>query len=202
MIPEVRASRLFCAVTILLFLLSGCAGKAPRLELPPDVAKQRIRELNLAILALGDDIDASEAQRAARIAIDYSRQLAREYEIEDSAIMHNLKVNLGIKPRGLCVHWTSDLMARMKQERFYSLDLHWAIANYERAFRLEHSTVVISARGESLEQGLVLDPWRYSGELYWSPTLLDKDYSWKPQGEIYALKKQREVDASNRSFAR
>ena len=62
--------------------------------------------------------------------------------------------------------------------------------------------MIVSARGEPLEQGLVLDPWRYSGELYWSPTLLDQDYSWKPQGEIYALKKQREIDASNRSFAR
>jgi hypothetical protein len=185
MFPEFRAIKLLCALTSLLIL-----------------AEQRIGELNRAILALGGDIDASEARRAARIAIEYSLQLAREYEVTDSAIVHNIKVNLGLKPRGLCVDWTRDLLTRLKQEKFHSLDLHWAVANYERAFRLEHSTVVVSARGESLEQGLVLDPWRYSGELYWSPTLLDKDYSWKPQGEILALKKQREVDASNRSFAR
>jgi len=196
MIPEVRASRLYCAVTVLLLLLSGCASKTPQLEPPPDVANQRIRELNLAILALGDDVDAGEAQRAARIAIDYSRQLAREYEITDSAIVHNLKVNLGIKPRGLCVHWTSDLMARMKQEGFYSLDLHWAIANYENALRLEHSTVVISARGDSLQQGLILDPWRNSGDLYWAPTLQDPGYLWKPQAQIHALK--REIEAADK----
>jgi hypothetical protein len=174
MFPEFRAIKLLCALTSLLILLNGCASQSPRLEPHPAVAEQRIGELNRAILALGGDIDASEARRAARIAIEYSLQLAREYEVTDSAIVH----------------------------KFHSLDLHWAVANYERAFRLEHSTVVVSARGESLEQGLVLDPWRYSGELYWSPTLLDKDYSWKPQGEILALKKQREVDASNRSFAR
>ena len=196
MIPEVRASRLYCAVTVLLFSLSGCASKTPQLEPPPDVANQRIRELNLAILALGDDVDAGEAQRAARIAIDYSRQLAREYEITDSAIVHNLKVNLGIKPRGLCVHWTSDLMARMKQEGFYSLDLHWAIANYENALRLEHSTVVISARGDSLQQGVILDPWRNSGDLYWAPTLQDPGYLWKPQAQIHALK--REIEAADK----
>ena len=199
---EFRAINLLCALTSTLILLNGCASQGPRLEPHPAVAEQRIGELNRAILALGDDIDASEARRAARIAIEYSLQLAREYEVTDSAIVHNIKVNLGLKPRGLCVDWTRDLITRLKRERFHSLDLHWAIANYERAFRLEHSTVIISARGESLEQGLVLDPWRYSGELYWSPTLLDKDYSWKPQGEIYALKKQREIDASNRSFAR
>jgi hypothetical protein len=202
MFPEFRAIKMLCALTSLLILLNGCASQGPRLEPHPAIAEQRIGELNRAILALGDDIDASEARRAARIAIEYSLQLAREYEITDSALVHNIKVNLGLKPRGLCVDWTRDLITRLKQEKFHSLDLHWAIANYERAFRLEHSTVVISARGASLEQGLVLDPWRYSGELYWSPTLLDKDYSWKPQGEIYALKKQREVDASNRNFTR
>lgn len=199
MIPEVRANRLYCAVTILLFLLSGCAGKSPQLELPPDVSEQRIRELNLTILALGDDVDAGEAQRAARIAIDYSRQLAREYEIRDSAIVHNLKVNLGIKPRGLCIHWTSDLMARMKQEGFYSLDLHWAIANYENAFRLEHSTVIISARGGSLQQGVILDPWRNSGDLYWAPALQDPGYLWKPRAKIHALKREIEAADKNRN---
>ena len=202
MFSEFRAIKLLCALISLPILLSGCASQTPRLEPHPLVAEQRIEELKRAIFELGDDIDAGEARQAARIAIEYSRQLAREYEITDSAIVHNIKVNLGLKPRGLCVDWTRDLITRLKRERFHSLDLHWAIANYERAFRLEHSTVIVSARGESLEQGLVLDPWRYSGELYWSPTLLDKDYSWKPQGEIYALKKQREIDASNRSFAR
>jgi len=202
MFPELCVKRLLCVLTMLVFLLGGCTGKSPQAELPPDVAKQRFRELNLAILALGDDVDAGEAQRAARIAIDYSRQLAREYEITDSAIVHNLKVNLGIKPRGLCIHWTSDLMARMKQEGFYSLDLHWAIANYETAFRLEHSTVVVSARGDSMQQGLILDPWRNSGDLYWAPALQDSGYFWKPRAEIHALKRKHRAEGKNRSDIR
>lgn len=199
MIPDLRANQLVYAATILLFLLGGCAGKSPLLDPPPIVANQRIAELNLAILGLGDDVDASEAQRAARIAIDYSRQLAREYEITDSAIVHNLKVNLGLKPRGLCIHWTSDLLARLQQEGFYSLDLHWAIANYENAFRLEHSTVIISARGDSLQQGLILDPWRHSGDLYWAPAMLDPGYLWKPQAQIHALKREIETQDKNRN---
>jgi hypothetical protein len=135
MFSEFRAIKLLCALTSLLILLNGCASQGPRLEPHPALAEQRIGELNRAILALGDDIDASEARRAARIAIEYSLQLAREYEITDSAIVHNIKVNLGLKPRGLCVDWTRDLLTRLKQERFHSLDLHWAVANYERAFR-------------------------------------------------------------------
>jgi hypothetical protein len=114
MFPEFRAIKLLCALTSLLILLNGCASQSPRLEPHPAVAEQRIGELNRAILALGGYIDASEARRAARIAIEYSLQLAREYEVTDSAIVHNIKVNLGLKPRGLCVDWTRDLLTRLK----------------------------------------------------------------------------------------
>jgi len=202
MTPDPCVNRWLCALTILVLMLNGCASKAPHVEAGPMVAQQRINELELAILALGNDIDAGEARRAATIAIEYPWQLAAEYEITGSAILHNIKVNLGLKTRGLCIDWTSDLLTRMKQEAFYSLDLHWAIANYETSFRLEHSTVVVSARGDSLEQGLILDPWRNSGDLFWAPALHDPGYQWKPQAEIHALKRQRKADNKNRSLVR
>ena len=116
--------------------------------------------------------------------------------------MHNIKVNLGFRDRGLCIDWTRDLLARLERENFVSLELHWAIANYESAFRLEHSTVVISARDHGIEQGLVLDPWRYSGNLYWARTTRDPGYRWKPQAEIHALKRRHEQQARNRSIDR
>ncbi len=191
------------AILILAFtLLPGCASQGPQIDLPPSVEARRITDLNLAILSLSQDIDATEAGRAARISIEYTRQLAKEYEISGSPIMHNLLVNLGLKPRGLCVDWTADLQARLRQERFHSLDLHWGIANYDAAFRLEHSTVIISARGEPLEQGLVLDPWRNSGRLYWTPTLVDPGYAWHPQAVIHALKRERRNNSQNRHTLR
>lgn len=189
-------------LALLWLLLTACAANAPKPALQVGVADQHIDELNRAILSLGSEVHRGEARRAARTALEYSRQLAREYEVTDSALVHNIKVNLGLKERGLCIDWTSDLMARLRQENFSSLDLHWAIANYESAFRLEHSTVVISARGESLDRGLVLDPWRFSGDLYWAKATQDPGYYWKPQAEIHALKRQREVKARNRSLER
>ncbi|MCP4980237.1 MAG: hypothetical protein GY935_07045 [Gammaproteobacteria bacterium] len=191
-----------CCLTLVMALQANCASTKPQLELPPLLEQQRIRDLNHSILALGEDIDASEAQRAARISIEYTRQLAHEYEISSSPVFHNLLVNLGVKPRGLCVHWTSDLLTRLQQEQFHSLDLHWGIANYETTFRLEHSTVIISARGNSLYQGLVLDPWRQGGELFWSNTLEDSSYQWKPQAEIHARKRERRDAGEIRQFSR
>jgi len=189
-------------VLLLGMLLQGCATSSVPTELAPNAAQQRIDELSLALMALGDDIDSGEARRAATIAIEYPLVLAREYQVNDPPLVHNVLVNLGVKPRGLCVDWTADLMARLYEERLRSFDLHWAVANYESAFRIEHSTVIISVRGDSLQQGLVLDPWRYSGQLFWAKTPQDTEYDWKPHADIQALKRQRKEIALNQKVAR
>ena len=185
----------FAPLTVLaLALLGGCAAvPAPAIE--SRQAQQEIDELGLAILALGDDVDPGEARQAARIATEYSRQLALEYEIESSPLMHNVMVNLGFKERGLCKDWTRDLLVRMREEDFDSIAFEWAIANYARTFKIEHSTVIVTARGSSIEQGLVLDGWRHSGNLYWAPTLDDPDYRWSPAREVFALKKELAAEA-------
>ena len=186
---------------LLLLALQACAGGGARIG-DPQVEQARGAQLGSAILSLGDDVDPEEAQRAARVAIDYSRQQARDYEITASPLMHNVMVNLGIRERGLCVHWTRDLMVRLQQERFRSLELHWGVANYESTFRIEHSTVIISARGDSLQQGLVLDGWRNSGDLFWARTHEDGAYAWRPHGEVQALKERRAELRINRPVVR
>ena len=191
---------IFLALAILL--LPACATVPAEAPAAVDSDRQRITRLNRNILALGDRIDPREARLAATVAVRYSRELAQRYRISGSAIAHNLKVNLGIRERGLCIHWTEDLLARLQQEHFQSLDLHWAIANYENAFRLEHSTVVISVRGGTIYQGLVLDPWRNAGDLYWSPTLADSRYPWQPYDDVMALKRIDQAAIEDRQVLR
>lgn len=174
-----------------LLMLQACAGGAASLDPANPVEPARVDALSRAILALGDDVEREEAQRAARVAISYSRQLADDYDIAGSPLFHNVMVNLGLRDRGLCVHWTRDLMVRLQQERLRSLELHWGVANFEKTFRIEHSTVIISARGEPLQQGLVLDAWRNAGDLYWVPAHDDPGYVWRPHAEVQALKERR-----------
>ena len=188
----------FSSLVLGALLLGGCAAAKLPQALPPHAESARIDALQQDILALDTTIDRAEAGRAARIALRYSRELARRYEVENSPIMHNLLVNLGLKERGLCKHWTADLLERLQRERFRSLELHWAIGNFDTAFSLEHSSVVVSARGEQIERGLVLDPWRNSGNLYWAPTLADPGYNWKPYREVLALKREYEAEQKNR----
>ncbi len=170
-----------------LLALVGCTLTPP---VPDRTDAERIAGLTPAIAALGPDVDPAEAARAARIAVEYPRQLAVAYEIEDSPLTHNSKVNAGLKPRGLCWHWAHDLGARLEQEGFKTLEIQYAIANYDTAFRIEHSSVILTVPGDPIEAGLVLDPWRYGGALYWGPVPEDTRYPWRPRAEVFAERRR------------
>ncbi len=173
------------AVLTGLLALAAC-GSPPRLE---GDESQRMADLARDILALGEGVDREEAARAARVTFNYTRQLVVEYGITDPPLIHNTKVNMGLRPRGLCYHWAEDIEARLKQEGFLTLDLHRAIAP-ATALRIEHSTAVISRKGDSLYDGLVLDPWRTGGVVYWAPVRADTRYAWRPREEVLEKRRQ------------
>lgn len=172
--------RLLHALLLLAAMGLAACSPAPRDLAPPSQAQ--IAALRDAFLALGPEVDAREATRAARIAYRYPLQLARAYQITDAPLVHNTKVNLGLKPRGLCWHWAHDMQDRMAQEGFTTLALHRAIA--APLFRIDHSTLVMSAKGDPMEAGLVIDPWRNGGRLFWSPVGEDARYRWEPRAVV------------------
>jgi len=182
-----RATPLARLLTALLAMLALAACMAP--GGPEPGTRDDVAALTRGIQALGEGIDPEEAARAARIAYDYSHRLAIEYQITDPPLIHNTKVNMGIKPRGLCWHWAEDMETRLKAEGFETLVLHRAIANADNPFRIDHSTAIVSRRGDTMFQGMVLDPWRKGGRLTWVPVTEDGDYRWVPQAEV--LEKRR-----------
>ncbi len=185
-------------LSLLAILFLGACGKYSAGG-PPTPTNQQITELTQAIQALGPDVDPEEARRAAQVAFTYPLQLAREYQVSDPAIIHNIKVNQGLRPRGLCWHWAQDMETRLAQEDFQTLDLHRAIGNSEKALRIDHSTVVISAKGDGMYDGLVLDPWRWGGTLFWGDPKLDKKYEWIPRKRVFELKRGRRQSRSSAS---
>ena len=150
----------------------------------------QVAALAAGILAMSDRIDPQEALRAARISYQHTAVLKAEYQITDGPLLHNIKVNRGDKPRGLCWHWAEDLETRLKAENFQTLQLHRAIANYDN-WRLEHSTAIISVAGASMYDGMVLDPWRKGGRLFWERVRADKRYNWTPRLEVFEWKRAR-----------
>ena len=175
----------------LAFLALAACGVAPEKRGPAPLSD--IRTLQSQIMALGPEVDPEEAARAAEIAFSYTRELAIQYQITDPPLIHNTKVNMGLKPRGLCWHWAEDMERRLKAEGFQTLDMHRAIANADNAFRIEHSTAIVSRKGDAYLQGIVLDPWRLGGTLTFVPVLEDPDYRWDAQQDVLRRKRERQL---------
>ena len=177
-----QAVALFVAIA---FVVSAC-GPAPR-----TVTQSDIDLLSDGIAGLGPEVSPEEAARAAEIAYRYPLQLAQDYNVTDGPIVHNIKVNNGWRERGVCVHWAEDMEARLKAENFQTLQIHRAIAEGSEV-RIDHSTAIISQKGDDLDEGIVLDPWRFGGLLYWAPTLDDSKYFWEPRLTVLARKADAE----------
>jgi len=182
-------SRGWIAGTLLLFfLLDGCSvsnqtyrkssdPSATSSDAAGDAYFNKIGALQDDLADLNRQADRPEARQVAQTAITYAGDLAAEYELVQPAVFHNILVRIGLKDRGLCYHWTEDLMKRLQSLELETYQLHWGVAHRGSELR-EHNSVVITASGQPFESGMVLDPWRHSGDLYW--VLIKKDtYPWK-----------------------
>ena len=63
-------------------------------------------------------------------------------------------------------------------QNLQTFDLWWGVAYKGNPWR-EHSTLIVTAKGRPFETGILLDPWRNSGDLYWSTIKDDLHYPWK-----------------------
>lgn len=176
----------WCLILPLLLVLLGCSPGGPQPAAPDQIAA-----LARAISALSPEVDGSEARRAAQTAFFQTERLALAYQITDPPLIHNAKVNAGLKPRGLCYHWAEDMERLLKAEGFETLGVERAIANADSRILIEHSTAVLVARGAPMSSGIVLDPWRHGGRLFWSPVTEDRRYDWVARRE--ALEKKGQI---------
>ena len=138
--------------------------------------RSTVAKLHERLLALSPTVRSDEAKRVAIIAHEASQRLGREYRVAGPAHFHNFLVNAGLKKRGLCHHWARDLGGQLAGLKLRSLVLRWGIA---RGGTLrEHNAVVVTARGQPFERGIVLDPWRHSGRLFFGEVVSDR-YPWR-----------------------
>ena len=141
------------------------------------IYREKVKQLETVLVALSETVDKTEALMVAETAVRESAVLAEEYQLVRPAVAHNLLIALGLKDRGLCYHWTEDLMKRLQALDLKSFQLYWGVAHRGSELR-EHNCVVVTARGQSFFKGIVLDPWRNSGNLFWARVTKD-DYPWK-----------------------
>jgi hypothetical protein len=141
-------------------------------------------ELRTKLAMLSPSVRVDEAERFAQCAYVTSRRLAREYRVVFPPALQNILVNTGFRKRGLCYQWTEDLMRQLDALKLETLELHWG-ESFAGTFS-ENNGVVVTAKGQPFQQGIVLDAWRYEGRLYWGPVRKDPEhYEWKENKAQY-----------------
>jgi hypothetical protein len=134
-------------------------------------------ELRKRITALSPKVRSEEAQRVARCAYTTGRELKREWRVVWPPGVQNFLVNIGARKGGLCFQWATELLLRLDALKLETLEFHWA-ESFERTAS-EHNVIVVTARGQPFQQGILLDNWRYGGRLIWGPVTGDPHYQWK-----------------------
>lgn len=146
--------------------------------MPPQL-EQDIQRLTAALIAMQPStIDPKEAHDIAHDAYIYPMYLANDWDMTWPPLVQNTLRNTNQRKAGLCVDWARAMRARMRTKNLKTFDLYWAIAYKGNAW-LEHSTLVVTPKGRPMEYGMILDPWRYASELYWSRLTQDPIYKWK-----------------------
>lgn len=168
-----RPKAVACLWLALSLLLGGCATVQPQ-----NIFDETPRLVE-ALRALSPGVAPREAEQLAIGLLQNAWELANEYRMSPVPGLHNVKVNLGFRERGLCWHFAVDMIAYARSLGLRSFDYYWAVAH--EGFPLkEHSVMVVTARGEPFETGLVMDAWRRPYRLYWTAVTKDPGYPWRP----------------------
>ena len=177
-------SKKFFFLLIYLLLFSACS----LTPLPQQTANEvynSTRELSIMLQELNVTVDQREANNLAKEAIFYARRLSKKYELVSPPLWHNTLINIGIKKRGLCYEWAEDLLAYLHKKRYQSLIFHYVGANIGNYF--EHNAIAVSAKGMGFENGILLDAWRGSGNLFFVKIKEDEKYEWHSRKGVYRL---------------
>ena len=140
-----------------------------------DLAKAEAFANQLA--ALSPRVDRTEAKLLSDCAYATVSQLKRQYRMFGTPIFNNFLIYHGLKKRGYCYQWSEDLLVALDALRLRSLELRWGEANPGN-WR-ENNCLVVTAKGQPFQTGIMLDCWRHLGHLYFGPVAS----SWEPYVE-------------------
>src|SRR5437773_9321158 len=149
--------------------------------------------LRRRIAALSPTVSPDEARRVAYAAYMIGLELRREWRVVWLPGVQNLLVNMGARKGGLCFQWATELLVRLDALKLQTLELHWAESFFNTG--AEHNVIVVTARGQAFQQGILLDNWRYSGHLVWIQVAMDPEYHWKENKSeaVWRLERAREM---------
>src|SRR5438046_2299302 len=133
----------------------------------------RAEELSKQVATLSPRVDPNEAKLLAEYAYATVAQLRQEYRMFGTPIFNNFLVYYGLRKRGYCYQWTEDLLLALDILKLKTLELHWGEAH--AGTWMENNCLVVTAKGQPFERGMILDCWRHFGHLRWNLVPSDED---------------------------
>ena len=136
--------------------------------------ERSIKDLTKALTALGPNVDPAEAQAISYTAHTTARRLKKEYHTVLNPEFSVFLYNVGLRKRGWCGHWAQDIGTELIKLEPKTLILHWGEAYPNTSS--ENNALVVTARNQRFEDGILLDGWRRAGRLFWCPVRKDDEY--------------------------
>jgi hypothetical protein len=125
------------------------------------------------LAALSPRVDRKEAILVADCAYATVARLRKEYRMFATPIFNNFLVYHGLKKRGYCYQWTEDLLLALDTLKLKTVELHWGEAH--AGTWMENNCLVVTAKGQPFDRGMILDCWRHFGHLRWNLVPSDED---------------------------
>ena len=125
------------------------------------------------LAALSSRVDRNEARLLAECAYATADRLRGQYRMFGTPIFNNFLVYHGLRKRGYCYQWTADLLVALDTLKLRTLELHWG-ESYAGTWR-ENNCLVITAKGQPFDSGMIVDAWRHFGHLRWNLLRSDED---------------------------
>ena len=152
--------------------------------------------LRQRLVDLAPTVSPEEARRVAYIAYTTGRELAQKWKMGSSPTVHSFLINIGVKKGGYCYQFATELLVRLHAENLQTLELHWAESDPRTD--TEHNVILVTAKGQPFEEGIMLDNWRRSGRLLWGPLTGDPDHKWQENKDALERRLPGKAAASDR----
>ncbi len=123
------------------------------------------------LASLSARVNRDEAKLLADCAFVTVSKLRREYRMFGTPIFNNFLIYHGVRKRGYCYQWSEDLLLAFDQLHLKTLELHWG--EHDPNTWRENNCLVVTAKGQPFDRGIMLECWRHLGHLYFGPIASD-----------------------------
>ncbi len=153
----------------------------------PETSQYQVEELAEKLMTLHDGVPAEEARGLSQEIFLESAKLRKKFKPVSEPHFNNFLINIGMQDQGLCYQWSDALYIHFEKSRYPHFDFHLLVSDQGKYFS-EHNVLVVVAKGENVMDGIIIDPWREAGSVYFVKVKDDHGYKWKHRAERGCLR--------------